>query len=283
MKTLLLICMALIFVANAHAQEVRLDSLWAKFGGVGAMSFSPDSKTLLIAEPPKLAGGSGTIRLHDPQTGIEKGNIPGTSYTSVDYTPDGKYIIMGCTDGTVKLYDPVTLELYKAIPCIYGGYFAFSPDGTKAALASEKYIAIVDLASEVFLTVITRPDQYSVGPNKFEPYNNGKVCFSADGNYIFGKYRGSMATWDWRNAPDNPQTLFGLPNFAILGFSPDKSLFVLQSNYLWSMAEKKQLPVEGMVSNNDETGYNATFTANGKYLFCLEKNLVTIVNAEVKK
>lgn len=84
MKHILLFAFVfIVHIYQSSSQAIRLDSLWTKFGGVGAMSFSPDSKTLLIAELQKLAGGSGTIRFYDAATGIEKDSIPETEYYDV--------------------------------------------------------------------------------------------------------------------------------------------------------------------------------------------------------
>ncbi|MBS1536305.1 MAG: hypothetical protein JST20_00990 [Bacteroidetes bacterium] len=285
-KLILLLAIVLFALYNTStAQEVRLDSLWAKQGGVGAMSFSPDSKTLLIAEPEKFIGGSGTIRFFDPQTGIEKGSIEETVYQSVTYTPDGKFIIMGCTDGTVKLYNASTLQLSKEIPCIYGGEIALSSDGSKAAFAGDKYIAIIDLLLGAFQVVIERPREYTTSPGQTNPYFNGKVTFSADGKYIIGKYENSLVRWDWQNAPDKPEVLIGsFGNRAIIGFSPDKKYLVQQSNYLWDLQQGKQVAVEGIETVYNENNYNVVFTEDGKYLFYMNSKLqATIINLNDKK
>jgi hypothetical protein len=58
---------------------------------------------------------------------------------------------------------------------------------------------------------------------------------------------------------------------------------VQQSNYLWDIEKKQQIVIEGMEASYDANGSNAAFTTDGKYLFCLEKMLVTIVNVNQKK
>ena len=242
MKTLLLSVCALICAASSVlSQEIRLDSLWAKFGGVGAMSFSPDSKTLILAEPQKLAGGSGTIRFYDPATGIEKDSIPGTESYDLRYTPDGKRIVQVGFGGEIKLYNAETYKLEKSVNAPQNaGYIDFSADGNIIVSAGSNVITVVDITEGVVKAVIKRPYQYSTGPNKTEYYRNGKVCFSADGRYVIGKYANALVRWDWQTVPDKPETLIPLiPNRAILSFSPDKHYLVQQSNYLWNIIEKK--------------------------------------------
>jgi len=59
---------------------------------------------------------------------------------------------------------------------------------------------------------------------------------------------------------------------------------VQQSNYLWSIADKKQIAVEGIETVYNENNYSATFTEDGKYLFYMNGKLqVTIINVNEKK
>ncbi len=272
-KRILLLAIVLLALYNnpsAKAQEVRLDSLWAKQGGIGAMSFSPDSKTLILAEPQKLAGGSGTIRFYDVVTGIEKDSIPETEYYDVRYTPDGKRIVQVGFGGEIKLYNAETYKLEKSINAPQNaGYIDFSTDKNIIVSAGSNLITVVDIAEGVVKAVINRPDKYSTGPNQTEYYWNGKVTFSADGKYIIGKYENSLVRWDWQNAPTKPEILIGdIGNRAIIGFSPDKKYMVQQSNYVWDLQQGKQVIIEGMESNYTENGDVADFSSDSEKLIC---------------
>ena len=91
MKTLLLICMALICaVFSVSAQEVRLDSLWVIYGGFGAMTFSPDSKQLLIAAP------DGLVTVYESATGLKQSefHLPANGYWDLQFTPDKSNILV---------------------------------------------------------------------------------------------------------------------------------------------------------------------------------------------
>lgn len=283
MKVILALIITLCMRQNAAAQEIRLDSLWAKQGGVAAMTFTPDSKTLLIGED----GEEGQVTVHNVTDGSQRAPffLPGKEYSDFKYTPDGKYLVVAETKKIVlvnpQAYDSVgVIENVEQI-----GFLTISDDSHYAAVANYySNIVVVDLLERVVKAVLTRPDKYNVGVNQTMPYLNGRVSFSPDGKYIIGKYENSLVRWDWRNTPSQQEIIIGdIGNRALIGFSPDKKYFVQQSNYIWDLVEKKQISIEGMQASYDENSYNSTFTTDGKYLFCLDKTLVTIVNLEQKK
>ena len=286
MKTLLIVAVLVVCAwQNSAAQEIRLDSLWDRYGGVETIVFSPDSKTLMIGETSQFGGGTGTIRFFDPMTGQEKGAIENTRYFVADYTPDGSSIITGGTDFTVKLYDAKTLEVRKSIPCPDIGTMSFSPDGNIVALASSKYIAIVDLSLDTLLIALERPEDYKVSINQTAPYWNGMVSFSPDGQYIIGKYENKLVRWNWKNTPTVPEIIISdIPNLAIIGFSPDKKYFVQQSNFIWDLIEKKQIKIEGINAVYNQANNGVEFSRDNKYLFCVSEKLqLNIVSLEQKK
>jgi len=278
----LTISIAIAFIALCNistAQEVRLDSLWAKRGGVTALSFSQDSKHLLIADDLGLA------TIYDAATGIKIDTIERSGYYDVSYSPDGKRIIMDSYGGFIRVYSAATFRLEKKIPCIYGGYINFSPNPDIVVFAGPSHIAVVDIESGELKAHISRPDKYNTAPNKYESYFNGKVCFSADGKYIIGKYANILVQWDWRNTPDKPEQLIpNLPNRAIIGFSPGKTLFVQQSNNLWSIAEKKQILIDGFGGGDfTENGFGCAFTTDSQRIFCTQSTQAVIVNISQRK
>ncbi len=259
-KLTLSIAIALIALCNiSTAQEVRLDSLWAKLGGVFAMKFSPDSKRLIIGEN----GSEGQIRVFDAQTGIAIDSIAHSDFVDFEFTPDGQQM-MTIDHTTIKFYNSATYKLERTIPYDQGGLITFSSNASIVSLSGNTSITIFDIEKGEVLAKILRPDKYNISPNQTEPYFNGKVCFSADGKYIIGKYANILVQWDWRTTPDKPEQLIpNLPNRAIIGFSPDKTMFVQQSNYLWSIADKKQIQVDGIGDYDSQTAYGFASTIGG--------------------
>ena len=263
---------------SSVGQEIRLDSLWAKQGGVFAMSFSPDSKTLVIGED----GDEGQIRIFEAQTGKELDSIAHSFYVDLAFTPDGKKLLAIDQTG-IKIFNGTTYKYERTISYNQGGLIAFSPDESKLALAGDSWIAIVDIQKGEVLTKLTRPDSYVPDPKHpttTNPYWNGKVSFSADGKYIIGKYENSLVRWDWQNASTKPEILIGsFGNRAIIGFSPDKKYLVQQSNYLWDIEKKKQVAIEGMDAVYHETNDHMAFSIDNKYMICVNDRLqLTIVS-----
>ena len=280
-KLTLSIAIALIALCNiSTAQEVRLDSLWAKLGGVFAMKFSPDSKRLIIGEN----GSEGQIRVFDAQTGIAIDSIAHSDFVDFEFTPDGQQM-MTIDHTTIKFYNSATYKLERTIPYDQGGLITFSSNASIVSLSGNTSITIFDIEKGEVLAKILRPDKYNISPNQTEPYFNGKVCFSADGKYIIGKYANILVQWDWRNTPDKPEQLIpNLPNRAIIGFSPDKTMFVQQANELWSIPIKKRLSIPTS-NQNEEKVVDAEFTKSGKYLIWgtnFTLYIIDIAKAEVK-
>lgn len=282
MKTFLLICMALVCASTTHAQEVRLDSLWAKFGGFASMTFTPDSKQLLLAAP------DGAVGIYESTTGLQQSEftLPANGFGDIRYTPDGRYLIVS-EKSRVKILKPQTwdsLGIIENVPQV--GFLAFSDDNRYAAVANRySDIVVIDLEDRIVKTVLSRPDKYNITPNHSEPYWNGKVCFSSDGKYIIGKYANTLVQWDWKNSPDKPETLFALPNYAILGFSPDKKYMAQQSNYIWDIQQKKQEQIEGLDSYYNQEVTTFSSTLNGTFLVVTKQSEYTaqFINIAQKK
>jgi WD40 repeat protein len=71
------------------------------YGGVLALVFSPDGKTLISA------GADGVIHLWDVNTGKEKSQLRGhrEEVTSLALSPSGRYLVSGGEDRTIRVWD----------------------------------------------------------------------------------------------------------------------------------------------------------------------------------
>ena len=104
--------------------------------GIVAAAFSPDGKTLALAE----SGGvkPGFIRLWDVATGMDRAHLydfPGM-IASLTYGADGKTLVAAGWDGTVHVWDVAKETLRKAFkPSERVRFVGLAPDGKTLALA----------------------------------------------------------------------------------------------------------------------------------------------------
>jgi WD40 repeat protein len=88
----------------------------------------------------------GTVRLWDGGTGLEK-TLPRAGSVLV-FSPDGRWLAIGSTDGTVRLWDSASGQQARVLEHrersvlwtteMAISHLAFSPDGTKLAVASNE-------------------------------------------------------------------------------------------------------------------------------------------------
>src|SRR5262249_9069612 len=139
-----------------HMRAKGVIRLWDSAGGklvrtlrghsqnVMSMAFSPDGKTLASVSGswlnvPQVASRPGEPILWKPETGERPREIPGHGgpLTGVAYRPGGAMIATSSWDGTVKVWDAVTLDLLKSLAGHQDWVLnvAFSPEGGRIASA----------------------------------------------------------------------------------------------------------------------------------------------------
>ncbi len=150
------------------------------------------------------------------------------SIVSLSFSPDGNFIASGTASGVTKVWD---VWAGKVILEFEGTYAAFSPDGSRIAVAGKSGIFLYNLSSgELLYALDTKSPYYG-------------VAFSPDSQLIAGGTEyGKMYIWSVNNGAVQ-QAAGGLGgNVHRLVFSRDGIFLAAASSsktYIWNLQEKK--------------------------------------------
>jgi WD40 repeat protein len=175
----------------------RKTTIKAKIDGVCAVAFSPDGKTLAVAEYP------GLIRLWDVGADRERLALhtPSVLGGGIAFSPDGRQFAAGIWPGSVEgvanpdaaivVWDTAAGELMRTLKGHVGivGEIAFSPDGKTLASGGfeDGLVKLWRFADEqIQVTTLAAPIMYTLPFKKpFEtPLGIKSLAFSPDGNTL---------------------------------------------------------------------------------------------------
>jgi WD40 repeat protein/serine/threonine protein kinase/tetratricopeptide (TPR) repeat protein len=122
------------------SQPPRVTREWEADGASGPVAFFPDGKTL-------AAGNWNSVKIWDVTSGVERGShqVP-SPVSSIDISRDGNTLALGCSNGTLQLWEPATgrqLVMAHARPV---ASVAFTPNGKSVASVSWDRITLWDAA-----------------------------------------------------------------------------------------------------------------------------------------
>ncbi len=166
---------------------------------VSACCYSPDGQLLIVAH-------NDIVTLHDTKTLEEKGCLIGhkNQVSSVVMSNDGRYVISGSIDKTVRVWD---WQAPNAIPRILGGHkssvnsVAISANGRYVVSGSgDKTVRVWDWQKSNARPCVLRGHESSVI----------SVAISADGRYVVsGSEDATARVWDWQMPNAAPCVLGG--------------------------------------------------------------------------
>jgi len=180
---------------------------------------------------------------------------------AVAFSPDGKYVLTGSADTTIKLWDAVTgkpVRTFKGHTAEISS-IAFSPDGRYIVSAS------ADTTAKVW-NVTTGEEIYTLSGNDDVVFN---VAFSPDGKYILTTTDSNGVAKLWDIATGHEVRAFGrgkLGNGA--AFSPDGRYVMSNSNdddytvKIWETSTGREVHT---LRGHSSWVYSVAFSPDGQY------------------
>ena len=177
--------------------------------GVNSVDFSPDGRFIVTGS------SDGSAKLWDTVTGREvkafgssdsyQGSMSFDSYlasvNSVDFSPDGKYVVTGTFDG-IKLWDVRTGRILRSLSGSMVLSVSFSPDSRYVLTAgADRTARLLDIRTGKQVRTFT-PSSYLRSGSKPES-DSGYIysaIFSPDGRYIVTSGYGAASLWDIQSA-----------------------------------------------------------------------------------
>ena len=252
---------------TVHLWNAAFESPFTASQNLGSVAFDPVSRNLAAIVPDH----PGQLQLWNIITGQRTGTV---SYSDVSgigsaaFSPDGKTLAAGSSDGTVQLWDVATRRRIGHLPYSGdtqgsppGASLAFSPDGRILAIAS------FDGTAQLWNVATQRVVRtFSTDSEEVEA-----VAISPDGKLLAtGAYEGTTRFWNMATHRQVAAPLYNASPVDSMAFSPDGK--ILAEGYdngtvrLWNLASHQQLGAFLVGAGNHNPVDMLTFSPDGTTL-----------------
>lgn len=251
------------FLPFGFAQDV---TILDHGGSIRSVAFSPVDNSLVAS-----AGGHDSIKLWDLQENTVK-TLTGhkDKVNSVAFSPDGKLLVSGSEDSTIKIWDvsqwqnietrePITIQIRSPVHTV-----TFHPNGQLLA-TSGRHAQLLDINNQTEVATLQHDEWVWV------------VAFSRDGRYLATDDGAGTTVKVWDIQQRQIATILGghTADINFVKFSPDGRVLATSSwdgeVRLWSVSNWE---LRGTLHNNGTAAID--FSADGRVLVSAGSGEVTL-------
>ena len=165
------------------------------------------------------------------------------------FSPDGRFVVSGCSDKHLRVWEVASHRLVKKIYCgvrdrVARGSFCFSPDGYVLATEHEDGVVLLDCTNWQVQDTLPLPPAVIHAGDTFEPLEPVRALkYSPDGKLLVATAQAGIIIW---NTASRQRTFLETEsNLSKMAFMPDSTRLAVRSGLdrvdLWDLAAKTKV------------------------------------------